>query len=190
MYFGTDTRAAAILFGAALAAGSRSTARRQPQPRIALEVVGLGGVAVLAVAWTRLDGQSSTLYRGGFLLCGLAATAIIAAAVHPEPGPIARVLSLKPLCALGLISYGVYLYHWPIDIVLDEKRVGIGGWPLFAIQTAVTLTVAVASYRSSNSRSATAPSRVHSGVGSHPSSGSASLASSSPARLVPGRSRR
>jgi peptidoglycan/LPS O-acetylase OafA/YrhL len=148
VYFGTDTRSAAILFGAALAA---SLAIYGPvtkrSARIALEAGGLSGAAVLAIAWIRLDGQSSTLYHGGFLVCGLAATAIIAAAVHPERGPVARVLSLRPLCGLGLISYGVYLYHWPIDVFLDQQRAGIRGWPLFVVQTAVTLAVAVASYR-------------------------------------------
>jgi peptidoglycan/LPS O-acetylase OafA/YrhL len=148
VYFGTDTRAAAILFGAALAAalavrGAVSSRRG----RVALETVGLSGAAVLAIAWTHLDGQSSTLYRGGFLLCGLAATAVIAAAVHPQPGLVSRVLSFKPLCLLGIISYGVYLYHWPLDIVLDQQRVGLRGWPLFLVQTAVTLALAVVSYR-------------------------------------------
>jgi peptidoglycan/LPS O-acetylase OafA/YrhL len=147
-YFGTDTRAAAILFGAALAAWlAIHGPTKNRRARIALESVGVAGAVVLALAWTRLDGQSSTLYRGGFLVCGLAATAVIAAAVDPEPGILARVLSLRPLCLLGLISYGVYLYHWPIDIVLDQKRLGVGGWPLFAVQTAATLAVAVASYR-------------------------------------------
>jgi peptidoglycan/LPS O-acetylase OafA/YrhL len=147
-YFGTDTRAAAILFGAALAAWLAihgPVTRRNA--RIALEAVGLVGAAVLALAWTRLDGQSSTLYRGGFLVCGLAATAVIAAAVHPQPGPISRALSLKPLCGLGLISYGVYLYHWPIDLAFDVKQMGFGGWPLLAFQTAITLIVAFASFK-------------------------------------------
>jgi peptidoglycan/LPS O-acetylase OafA/YrhL len=148
VYFGTDTRSAAILLGAALAAWLTIYGpARERNTRLALEAVGLIGAAVLALAWTRLDGQSSTLYHGGFLLCGLAATAIIAAAVHPDRGPIARVLSLTPLCALGLISYGVYLYHWPIDVFLDEQRTGIRGWPLFLVQTSVTLAVAFASYR-------------------------------------------
>src|SRR5207244_938157 len=52
-----------------------------------------------------------------------------------------------PLCALGLISYGVYLWHWPIYIVLDRSRVHLGGWPLLAVQIAVTLVVALASFR-------------------------------------------
>ena len=129
---------------AALAAYGPSTKRNA---RVALEVVGIAGVAVLAVAWTRLDGQSSTLYHGGFLVCGLAATAIIAAAVHPQRGPVAWALSWKPLCALGLISYGVYLYHWPIDVALDAQRAHLNGWPLLGFQTALTLVVAIASYK-------------------------------------------
>jgi peptidoglycan/LPS O-acetylase OafA/YrhL len=148
VYYGTDTRAAAILLGAALAAWLSihgPTAARGR--RVALEATGIAGAAVLAVAWMRLDGQSATPYRGGFLLCGLAATAIIASAVHPVPGPVSRVLSLRPLCALGAVSYGVYLYHWPIDVYLDRARVGVAGWPLFAIQTAVTIALATVSYR-------------------------------------------
>jgi peptidoglycan/LPS O-acetylase OafA/YrhL len=147
-YFGTDTRAAAILFGAALAAwltGHGPTRGRGR--RIALEGIALVGVVVLAISWTRLDGSSATLYRGGFLVCGLAATAIIAAAVHPQPGPVRRALSFRPLCALGLISYGVYLYHWPIDVTFDSQRMGFSGWPLFAFQTALAIGLAVVSYR-------------------------------------------
>jgi peptidoglycan/LPS O-acetylase OafA/YrhL len=147
-YFGTDTRAAAILLGAALAAWTvgHGPARRRGT-RVALEVAGVVGVGVLALAWTRLDGESATLYRGGFVLCGLAAVAVIAAAVHPEPGPISKALSFLPLRGLGLISYGVYLYHWPIDVAFDEKRMGFGGWPLFAFQTVLTLAIALLSYR-------------------------------------------
>jgi len=147
-YYGTDTRAAAILLGAALAAW---IARHGPTPsrarRVVLEAIGLASVVALAVAWTRLDGQSATLYRGGFLLCGLGAVAVIAAVVHPVRGPISAVLSFRPLCALGLVSYGVYLYHWPLDVFLDEQRVGLGGWPLFAVRTAAAIAAATISYR-------------------------------------------
>ena len=48
---------------------------------------------------------------------------------------------------LGLISYGVYLWHWPIDVVLNAQRTHLGGWWLFALQTATTLSIAALSYR-------------------------------------------
>ena len=51
------------------------------------------------------------------------------------------------LLAGGLISYGVYLFHWPIIVWLDQARVGVGGWRLVVVQCAVTLAVSVASYK-------------------------------------------
>jgi hypothetical protein len=146
-YYGTDTRAAAILLGASLAAALAVWGPvRQRAGRVALEAVGWAGILVLAYAWLRVDGESAALYRGGFFLCGVAAVAVIAAAAHPEAGVLSRVLSFRPLCLLGLISYGVYLWHWPIYVVLDPERTGLDGWTLLAVRVGVTLVVAVASY--------------------------------------------
>src|SRR5207244_4691069 len=75
-----------------------------------------------------------------------AAVAVIAAAVHPRRGPIARVLSLRPLCVLGLVSYGVYLWHWPVYVVLDETRTGLRDYALLAVRVAVTVALAAVSY--------------------------------------------
>jgi peptidoglycan/LPS O-acetylase OafA/YrhL len=145
LYYGTDTRAPAILAGAALAAwcawrgpvGSRLG-------RVALEGTAACSVAVLAVAWTH--GEGVWLYRGGLPVCALAALAILAAAAHPRRGPIAWLLALQPVVALGVISYGIYLFHWPIFVVLDARRTGVEGWRLFLVRGLVTLVVAVASY--------------------------------------------
>src|SRR5262249_393365 len=111
-----------------------------------LEVGGVIGVLVLAFAWTHVSGQSNNLYRGGLFVCALAGVAIIAAASPPQPGPIAKGFSLPPLAALGIISYGVYLWHWPVYVLLDEPRTGFGGWPLTVLRIAVTLGIAILSY--------------------------------------------
>ena len=148
VYYGTDTRSASILIGAALAAwlalrgpvGARSA-------RIALEATATAALVLLAVAWTRSSGSSTTLYRGGLFTCAIATAIVIAAATHPRRGPIHRALSLRPLCALGLISYGVYLWHWPVYLVLDASRVHATGWPLLAVRVAATLAIARLSYR-------------------------------------------
>jgi peptidoglycan/LPS O-acetylase OafA/YrhL len=145
VYYGTDTRAASILFGAALGAflmwrGQARSARMQAM----IGVAGLLGAVVLAAAWSRLAGVN--LYRGGLLACGLAGTAVIAAAAHPRPGLLGRALSFAPFVGLGLISYGLYLWHWPIFLWLDADRVGLDGWALFAVRMAVTLPIAIASF--------------------------------------------
>ena len=57
---------------------------------------------------------------------------------------LARPVIASP-CA-GVISYA-YPYHWPIDVELDRQRLGFGGWPLFAVQTSLTLVAAIVSYR-------------------------------------------
>ncbi len=147
VYFGTDTRAPSILLGAALAAGVASWGTvRSTAGRAAIEILGLVGVGWLTWAWLSLGGQDPFLERGGLLLCGVAGVAVIAAAAHPRRGPIAAALSFRPLVWLGLISYGVYLWHWPIFVWLNPDRVGLNGWALFGVRLAVTLAVSVASY--------------------------------------------
>jgi peptidoglycan/LPS O-acetylase OafA/YrhL len=147
VYLGTDTRAASILVGAALACW---LAWRGPVRgavgRVLVEVAGWIGLAVLAVAWCRVDGRTLGLYRGGLFLCALAVAAVIAAAAHPRPGPLASLLAWRPLRALGLISYGLYLWHWPVFLVVDEQRLDLGRWPLFAVRLVVSLALAVTSY--------------------------------------------
>ena len=89
------------------------------------------------------------LYRGGFLLHALAVAVVIAATAQPKAGPLGRVLSLPPLRTLGLMSYGVYLWHWPVYVLLTADRTGLTGWggyQLFAARVLVTLAIATASY--------------------------------------------
>ncbi len=147
VYYGTDTRVSAILLGGALAAALAIWGPvKSRASRMALEIAGVAGALVLGVAWTRVSGQAPSLYRGGLFVCGLAVVAVIAAAAHPEAGLISRVFSWRPLCVLGLISYGVYLWHWPVYVVLDPVRTGISGWPLLSLRIVVTLVIATASY--------------------------------------------
>jgi peptidoglycan/LPS O-acetylase OafA/YrhL len=140
VYLGTDTRGAAILGGAAFAATDPKVSARL------LDALGLFAALGLGVAWCMLDGQSTLLYRGGFWLTELAALVLIACAKVPS-SLVARGLAFAPLRAAGAISYGVYLWHWPVYVVLVEERVHLHGAPLTLLRLAVTFAISIASYR-------------------------------------------
>ncbi len=147
VYYGTDTRAAEVLVGAILAtvvAGRRRRSRIRGR-RVAKHIAGVGALVVLATLWIVADQSDGWLYHGGLALHAVLTAFVIAAAV--QPGPVAWLLERRPLRALGIISYGVYLFHWPIFLWLDEARVGFGGVALFLVRSTVTVAVAVVSYR-------------------------------------------
>ncbi len=145
-YFGTDTRAVAILVGAAFAMAREGRSITSRMVR-ALDVVGLLSILGLGVAWVKLDGQDPFLYRGGFWITEVAALVLIACATAPTESLIARALSWRPLARLGTISYGVYLWHWPIDCVLTLDRVHVAPITLNLLRVALTLAIALVSER-------------------------------------------
>ena len=147
VYLGTDTRAASILAGAAFATilppGTALAARTV---RV-LDGVGALAALGLGVAWCTLRGDEPFLYRGGFWLTEVAGLVLIACAVAGPASVVGRVLSLRPLTWVGTISYGLYLWHWPVDVVLTKERMHMHGLALVAAQLAVTFAIAAVSYR-------------------------------------------
>ena len=147
VYYGTDTRAQSLLMGSVLAMllPQLGFLRRRPVG-YALQLAAILCAVFIGWMWVTTSGDSSFLYRGGFLLLALAVAVVIAASVQPKVGPLGRVLSLPPLRGLGLISYGVYLWHWPVYLVLTPDRTGWGGYELFGLRVLTTLAIALASY--------------------------------------------
>ena len=146
VYYGTDTRAVELLVGAYLAtrlAGRRRV--RVRRRRVTKAVTGLLAFGALLVLWSTVSQSDTFLYRGGLPLNAVLTGLVITGAL--VPGPLALVLSWRPLVRLGLVSYGAYLYHWPIFLWLDEQRVGVGGVALFAVRVGVTLALATLSFR-------------------------------------------
>jgi peptidoglycan/LPS O-acetylase OafA/YrhL len=148
VYYGSDTRAAAILVGCALAAWMDGVPFQRASPSFpgGLQVLGVLAAAALGCAWIWLDGTSALPYRGGLAACQLLGAAVIAAAVRDARGPLVALLSLRPLVALGVISYGLYLWHWPIYCLLSPARTGWTGAPLTTARIAASVAVAAVSY--------------------------------------------
>ena len=150
LYFGTDTHAMSLLVGAALAAVYRPGAmpRRLPPPRnLALTGVGLLAFAAVLLGYLTLHEQNPWLYRGGFLVFALAAAVLIAVTAHPAAA-LGTMLAVAPMRYIGKRSYGLYLYHWPIFVVMrPEVDVPMGPGPTFVLQLALTFAVAELSYR-------------------------------------------
>ncbi|MDE0802911.1 MAG: acyltransferase family protein [Acidimicrobiales bacterium] len=146
-YFGTDTRAAAILLGALVALVVTGRSRAPGRIERTLGVVAIPLAGGVAVAWFTISGTDPWLYRWGLPLHGVAVAALLVAVTGPCAGLVGRVLSVGPLGAIGAVSYGLYLWHWPIYVVLDESRTGLHGWALTGVRVAVSVAATSVSYR-------------------------------------------
>ncbi len=154
VYYGTDTRAFDLLAGAALA--MLTVARPEPSPGALrkLHVAALGAVGVLAACWVTAgvpggpDNGSprAWMFEGGFALCALAGAVVIADVRCTQPGLLGSLLSLRPVRYIGKISYGLYLWHWPVIVELTSARAHASGLALSALRVAVTFALTVTSY--------------------------------------------
>jgi len=146
VYYGTDSRAFVILIGAALGAlsfGAPTVARRF---RWFAVLVGCAAAIGLTVAIATLHADSSWLYEGGYGLLAVGMAVVLLGAAQPGTNPLARLLERRALVGLGLISYGVYLWHWPVSLWVTGDATGLDGVALFVLRAALTLAAAIASY--------------------------------------------
>jgi peptidoglycan/LPS O-acetylase OafA/YrhL len=148
VYEGTDTRAFGLLVGAALAIVWPSRGLRPGIPASArntldgIGVVGLIGIALLV--W-RTSSYSHFLYPTGFVLLSVATAAVVAAVVHPA-SRLGPALGWRPLRWVGVRSYGIYLWQWPI-IALTSPVGGGASWWVAGLQVASTMAIAALSWR-------------------------------------------
>ncbi len=147
VYYGTDTRAQSLLIGAGLAVLLLwRPGPRRPGSRVALQVGGLVSAGFLAYLWVGVRDTTHFLYTGGFFLEALAVAVVIAAAVQPQRRLLRDVLSFAPLRWIGWISYGLYLWHWPVFVYLTPQRTGASSSLLVLERFAATFAISIASY--------------------------------------------
>ncbi len=143
IYFGTHTRGAELLVGALLAAvAHRGTLAERTSH---LRWAGPLALAATGALWTSVDQDTELLYRGGFAAYALLSAVVIAAATTAG-NPVNAVLRVEPLRTLGRISYGVYLFHWPIYLWLTPERTELGELPLLAARLTVSIAAGYASF--------------------------------------------
>ena len=144
VYYGTDTRAFSLLIGAWLAfvwpsnqLGANNEIHLDRNVRLALDAVGGIALIGLVAMMASIEGTSAFMYRGGILLASVITMVIIAVIVHPS-SLLAKVFAAKPLVWIGLHSYGMYLWHYPI-LLLMNPRSNIEGtpWWMYLVELAV-----------------------------------------------------
>jgi peptidoglycan/LPS O-acetylase OafA/YrhL len=146
IYEGSDTRACGLLIGAALAMvwPSRRTARTALWSRVVLDGAGLAGLAVIGLMIWRVGQYSAFTYQGGLVLLSLATAGVLAAVVCP--GSLVGVaLGWKPLRWIGVRSYGIYLWHYPV-IILTSPANSAENLPPAALQVAASIGIAALSW--------------------------------------------
>jgi len=142
-YYATTHRAGELLVGA-LGALWWARPRRRAVPSAVVGLAGVAGLAWLVVAWSTVGLGDRFLFRGGVEANALATVAVILACL--VPGPVSRMLSWRPVAGLGRISYGVYLFHWPLFAFVSTAALGVRGWWLFLARCAVVVALATVSF--------------------------------------------
>lgn len=115
--------------------------------RHAVDIIGLIGLAGLVLMVVFTNGYTAFQYQGGTLMCSVFTVMLIMAAVQPE-GMVARAFSFAPLVWLGKRSYSIYLWHYPLLLLMNPVAdVNDTPWWLMIIQVLVVLAAAEFSYR-------------------------------------------
>ena len=133
---------------------SADTAPAQPSALVrfwsspaSIDVLGVVGLVGLAAMVALTNGYTAFQYRGGTLLCSILTLMVIAACVQPQ-GMVARTLSAEPLVWVGKRSYSIYLWHYPLLLLMNPvANISDTPWWQYILQVLLVVAVAECSYR-------------------------------------------
>ena len=126
VYYGTDTRAFSLLIGAFLAfvlpahrICGHGRKGLKPKQREVIGIVGIVCCVGIVIVMLFIDGYSPFMYYGGILLASVLTGGLIVSLVDPH-NAIAKAFSWRPLVYVGKISYGIYIWHYPILLLMTD----------------------------------------------------------------------
>ena len=144
-YLGTDTRAWELLVGGAIAMIWRPGPTASRHGRL-WSWLTVGGLIGLAVGVATAGGPPQWIWDGGLVAIVVCGGLVVLGSVRAPDGLVARGLTLAPLRWLGIISYSLYLWHWPVIVLMTTDTTGLSGWPLLVARLGAMMAAACASF--------------------------------------------
>lgn len=150
IYYGTDTRLFSLLIGSSFAIifpNYRLKENLTKMGKIVFNVISLIGVFSLFYLMIITNEYESFVYQGGMVILSLITCIVVLSLALPVPLFINKIMSMKPLQWIGVRSYGIYLWHYPIiqwfNVKTDTSDLSVGK---ILLEIALIFVIATLSY--------------------------------------------